>query len=205
MTGRYVDPVCREVEKSSKDPEFNVARLGPDKGALLIFGCNGAQCWKSHEASVAAIKAGYTNVAWFCSGVPEWRSAGLPIETGDPLVANPQHHEYELYLALEDIDHTRTRAKSPQTNGIVELQRVLPHRVPQEDLRHHRRPCRPTSTPGLTTTTTGASINIDGVMARHPCAPSSTPSTWSRRTHRLPLITHRRIRPCVRSCPGQYN
>ena len=32
----------------------------------------------------------------------------------------PQHHEYELYLALEDIDHTRTRAKSPQTNGIVE-------------------------------------------------------------------------------------
>jgi transposase InsO family protein len=29
-------------------------------------------------------------------------------------------HEYELYLALEDIDHTRTRAKSPQTNGICE-------------------------------------------------------------------------------------
>ena len=29
-------------------------------------------------------------------------------------------HEYELYLAVEDIDHTRTRTKSPQTNGIVE-------------------------------------------------------------------------------------
>ena len=29
-------------------------------------------------------------------------------------------HEYELYLAVEDIDHTRTKAKSPQTNGIVE-------------------------------------------------------------------------------------
>ena len=29
-------------------------------------------------------------------------------------------HEYELYLAIEDIDHTRTRTKSPQTNGIVE-------------------------------------------------------------------------------------
>ena len=27
---------------------------------------------------------------------------------------------YELYLAVEDIDHTRTKAKSPQTNGIVE-------------------------------------------------------------------------------------
>ena len=29
-------------------------------------------------------------------------------------------HEYELYLAVENIDHTRTRTKSPQTNGIVE-------------------------------------------------------------------------------------
>ena len=29
-------------------------------------------------------------------------------------------HEYELYLAVEDIDHTRTKAKSSQTNGICE-------------------------------------------------------------------------------------
>jgi transposase InsO family protein len=29
-------------------------------------------------------------------------------------------HDYELYLAVEDIDHTRTKAKSPQTNGICE-------------------------------------------------------------------------------------
>jgi hypothetical protein len=29
-------------------------------------------------------------------------------------------HEYELYLAVEDIDHRRTKAKSPQTNGICE-------------------------------------------------------------------------------------
>jgi transposase InsO family protein len=29
-------------------------------------------------------------------------------------------HEYELYLAVEDIDHTRTQVKSPQTNGICE-------------------------------------------------------------------------------------
>ncbi|WP_415864132.1 integrase core domain-containing protein [Burkholderia ubonensis] len=37
-----------------------------------------------------------------------------------PFFDNPEHHEYELYLAVEDIDHTRTKAKSPQTNGIVE-------------------------------------------------------------------------------------
>ena len=31
-----------------------------------------------------------------------------------------EHHEYELYLNLENIDHTFTKAKSPQTNGICE-------------------------------------------------------------------------------------
>jgi hypothetical protein len=32
----------------------------------------------------------------------------------------PERHEYELYLAIENIDHTRTKARSPQTNGICE-------------------------------------------------------------------------------------
>ena len=31
-----------------------------------------------------------------------------------------EHHEYEFYLAIEDIDHTFTKANSPQTNGICE-------------------------------------------------------------------------------------
>jgi transposase InsO family protein len=30
------------------------------------------------------------------------------------------HHAYQLYLALEDIDPTKTKARSPQTNGICE-------------------------------------------------------------------------------------
>jgi len=29
-------------------------------------------------------------------------------------------HEYELYLAIENIDHTRTKARSPQTNGVCQ-------------------------------------------------------------------------------------
>ena len=29
-------------------------------------------------------------------------------------------HEYELYLAVENIHHTRTKVKSPQTNRICE-------------------------------------------------------------------------------------
>ena len=39
---------------------------------------------------------------------------------GTEYCGNPEHHEYELYLAIEDIDHSRTKTKSPQTNGIVE-------------------------------------------------------------------------------------
>lgn len=31
-----------------------------------------------------------------------------------------EQHEYQLYLALEDIDHSRTKARHPQTNGICE-------------------------------------------------------------------------------------
>ena len=41
-------------------------------------------------------------------------------DRGTEYCGSPEHHEYELYLAIEDIDHTRTKAKSPQTNGIVE-------------------------------------------------------------------------------------
>ena len=41
-------------------------------------------------------------------------------DRGTEYCGNPEHHEYELYLALEDIDHTRTKAHSPQTNGICE-------------------------------------------------------------------------------------
>jgi len=41
-------------------------------------------------------------------------------DRGTEYCGNPEHHEYELYLAVEDVDHSRTKTKSPQTNGIVE-------------------------------------------------------------------------------------
>lgn len=40
-----------------------------------------------------------------------------------------EKHPFQLYLDLEDIDHTRTKAKSPQTNGICERF----HRTIQEE------------------------------------------------------------------------
>ena len=41
-------------------------------------------------------------------------------DRGTEFCGTHDRHEYELYLAVENIDHTRTKAKSPQTNGIVE-------------------------------------------------------------------------------------
>lgn len=41
-------------------------------------------------------------------------------DRGSEYCGNLEHHEYQLFLAVEDIDHTRTKAKSPQTNGICE-------------------------------------------------------------------------------------
>lgn len=41
-------------------------------------------------------------------------------DRGTEYCGQVEHHEYELYLAVEDIDHTKTRARSPQTNGICE-------------------------------------------------------------------------------------
>src|SRR6266480_4261912 len=41
-------------------------------------------------------------------------------DRGSEFCGNPERHQYELYLAVEDIDHSRTKTKSPQTNGICE-------------------------------------------------------------------------------------
>ncbi len=41
-------------------------------------------------------------------------------DRGTEYCGGREHHEYQLYLTVEDIDHSKTKAKSPQTNGICE-------------------------------------------------------------------------------------
>ncbi len=41
-------------------------------------------------------------------------------DRGTEFCGKPDKHEYELFLALSDIEHTKTKAKNPQTNGICE-------------------------------------------------------------------------------------
>jgi Integrase core domain/Winged helix-turn helix len=41
-------------------------------------------------------------------------------DRGSEYCGNRETHEYALYLDIENIEHTRTKTKSPQTNGICE-------------------------------------------------------------------------------------
>ncbi|WGM03260.1 IS481 family transposase [Arsenophonus nasoniae] len=57
--------------------------------------------------------------------LPFYAQHGLPIlriltDRGSEYCGKVEHHDYQLYLAINDIDHTKTEARSPQTNGICE-------------------------------------------------------------------------------------
>lgn len=50
----------------------------------------------------------------------ELRVLRILTDRGTEYCGNRDHHEFQLYLAIEDIEHTKTKARSPQTNGICE-------------------------------------------------------------------------------------
>ncbi len=57
--------------------------------------------------------------------LPFFEEHGVPLlriltDRGTEYCGNRETHEYVLYLDLENIEHTRTKVKSPQTNGICE-------------------------------------------------------------------------------------
>ena len=57
--------------------------------------------------------------------LPFYQQHGLPMlriltDRGTEYCGKVEQHDYELYLAINDIDHTKTKAASPQTNGICE-------------------------------------------------------------------------------------
>ena len=57
--------------------------------------------------------------------LPFYEQHQLPLlriltDRGTEYCGKSETHDYQLYLAINDIDHTKTKAKSPQTNGICE-------------------------------------------------------------------------------------
>ena len=57
--------------------------------------------------------------------IPFFDNYGIPLlriltDRGTEFCGKADTHEYQLFLALNDIDHSKTKAKNPQTNGICE-------------------------------------------------------------------------------------
>lgn len=66
--------------------------------------------------------------------IPMYEASGISLlhvltDHGTEYCGAREHHEYQLYLAIEDIDHTKTKARHPQINGICERF----HRTIQEE------------------------------------------------------------------------
>ena len=57
--------------------------------------------------------------------LPLFEEQALPMlriltDRGTEYCGKVEQHDYQLYLAMNDIEHTKTKARSPQTNGICE-------------------------------------------------------------------------------------
>ena len=57
--------------------------------------------------------------------VPFFEAQGVPLlrmltDRGTEYCGKVESHAYQLYLAVENIDHSKTKARHPQTNGICE-------------------------------------------------------------------------------------
>ena len=57
--------------------------------------------------------------------LPFFEEHSLPLlrvltDRGTEYCGKVETHDYQLYLAVNDIDHTKTKARSPQTNGMCE-------------------------------------------------------------------------------------
>lgn len=77
-----------------------------------------AKLYDRKNALVAAEVLNDRVIPWF----EEQEIAVLRILTdrGTEYCGKREYHEYELYLSIEDIEHTRTKVRHPQTNGICE-------------------------------------------------------------------------------------
>lgn len=57
--------------------------------------------------------------------LPFYEEHDLPVlriltDRGTEFCGKPDKHDYQLFLAINDIDHTKTKVKHSQTNGICE-------------------------------------------------------------------------------------
>ena len=77
-----------------------------------------AKLYDRKNALVAADLLNDRVIPWFEQ--QDVRLLRILTDRGTEYCGKREHHEFQLYLTIEDIDHSRTKAKSPQSNGICE-------------------------------------------------------------------------------------
>jgi len=123
------DEVCGEIETfhpgylGSQDTFY----VGTLKGVGRIY----QQTFVDTYAKVAFAKL-YTTKTPITSAdllndrvLPFFEEHGLPMlriltDRGTEYCGKADSHDYQLYMAINDIEHTKTKARHPQTNGICE-------------------------------------------------------------------------------------
>lgn len=126
---KYDDEACGEIETmhpgylGSQDTFY----VGTFKGIGRVY----QQTFVDTYSKVAFAKL-YTTKTPITSAdllndkvLPFFEYHDLPMlriltDRGTEYCGKAEQHDYQLYLALNDIEHTKTKAQSPQTNGICE-------------------------------------------------------------------------------------
>ena len=126
---KHDDEVCGEIETAhpgylgSQDTFY----VGTFKGVGRVY----QQTFVDTYSKVAFAKL-YTTKTPITSAdllndrvLPFFEQHDLPMlriltDRGTEYCGKAEQHDYQLYLALNDIEHTKTKAQSPQTNGICE-------------------------------------------------------------------------------------
>ena len=93
-----------------------------------------------------------------------------------------EHHEYELYLAVENIDHSGTKARHPQSNGICErfhktLQDEFYSTAFRKTLYTSLEPLQADLDLWWKTTSIAVRITANTALAKLRCRPSWTPGS----------------------------
>jgi PQQ-dependent catabolism-associated CXXCW motif protein len=73
FAGSYTDATQRGLSAQLQE------LTDDDLDFIVVFFCQGAECWESYNASLRAINLGYTSVFWYRGGLAAWQEAGLPL------------------------------------------------------------------------------------------------------------------------------
>ncbi|MCH7696009.1 MAG: IS481 family transposase [Proteobacteria bacterium] len=126
---KYDDEACGEIETAhpgylgSQDTFY----VGTLKGVGRVY----QQTFVDTYSKVACAKLYTTKTPITAADLlndrvlPLFQEQQLPMlriltDRGTEYCGKVEQHDYQLYLAMNDIEHTRTKARSPQTNGICE-------------------------------------------------------------------------------------